>query len=138
MTENKNAMRTIKLLLIFLVLFSFRAGATGYVHNMFVAHKKLQAGKEVVIEKAVVKKHKSIARTTKPVAQAKSAALFNTSIVSSNASATLNERILEEGPSSFFKNEKEDSADESIVTKIIGAFRCMVYAFVGSTPLGNS
>ncbi|WP_031529411.1 hypothetical protein [Dyadobacter crusticola] len=131
-------MKTIKLLLIFLVLFSFRAGATGYVHNMFVAHKKLQAGKEVVIEKAVVKKHKSIARTTKPAVQAKSAALFNTSLAGSNASVTLNERILEEGPSSFFKNEKSENADDSIVTKIIGAFRCMVYAFVGSTPLGNS
>jgi hypothetical protein len=123
-------MKTIKLLFIFLVLFSFQAEATGYVHNMFVAHRKLQACKEVVSEKVIVKKSKATLKLSKPAAHAKNSSFFNTSLAKTSESATLNERILEEGPASFFENEKNEDADDSVVTKLIGVFRNMIYAFI--------
>ncbi|MCE7062722.1 hypothetical protein [Dyadobacter sp. CY343] len=132
-------MKTIKLL-IFLALFSFQAEATGYVHNMFVAHRKLQSGKEVVTEKIATRKVKSAIKISKPAVQAKhNASFLNASLSTQVAeSATLNERILEEGPASFFDSEKSENSDKSIVHKLIGAFRCMLYAFVGLTPVSNS
>ncbi|KAA0990582.1 hypothetical protein [Dyadobacter aurulentus] len=128
-------MKTIKLL-IFLALFSFQAGATGYVHNMFVAHRKLQSGKEVVSEKTTAKKVKSTVKIMKPAGQVKhSASFFNASLTTQpSESVTLNERILEEGPASFFDSEKNEDSGKSMVHKLIGAFRCMLYAFVGLTP----
>jgi hypothetical protein len=50
-------MKTIKLFIL-LLMISLQASATGYVHNMFVAHRKLQSGKECVTEKAIAKKVK--------------------------------------------------------------------------------
>ena len=131
-------MKTIKIL-IFLALFSLQAEATGYVHNMFVAHRKLQSGKEVVNARIATKKVKAAVKI-KPVAQIKqNASFFNASMnTHSSESATLNERILEEGPGSFFDIEKSENSDKSVVHKLIGAFRCMLYAFVGLSPVSNS
>ncbi|MCF0062159.1 hypothetical protein MUK70_23240 [Dyadobacter chenwenxiniae] len=124
-------MKTIKILTL-LVLFSLQAGATGYSHNMFVAHKKLQAGKEctqpserIVAKKArpskVVKHHASVKRVT----------AFTAQFSSNTEPMTLNERILEAGPSSFFTNEEDNGSDDSIVTKLIAFVRCTIYAFIG-------
>ena len=126
-------MKTIKILFIF-TLLSLHAGATGYVHNMFVAHKKLQAGKEVGIEKAVAKKAAPAMKVKQ--AQVKQASFFKTGQMSE--SVTLNERMLKEVPVSFFANEdeKEEESDESMVSKLVSAVRCVIYAFI--PQLGNS
>ncbi|MCE6989187.1 hypothetical protein [Dyadobacter sp. CY323] len=126
-------MKTIKILFIF-TLLSLHAGATGYVHNMFVAHKKLQAGKEIGIEKVVAKKAAPVMKVKN--AQVKQASFFKNSQISE--SITLNERMLKEGPVSFFTNEKEEESDESMVSKLVSVVRCVIYAFVGTPHLGNS
>jgi hypothetical protein len=129
-------MRTIRIVLILSIL-SLQANATGYVHNMFVAHKKLQTGKELVSEKSVGAKVK--ANKQKKSAPAKQANAFNAQLTSQTASATtLNERILAEGPGAFFNSGKEESSDESIVVKLVGAVRCMIYTFLGLPNISNS
>ena len=125
-------MKTIKLL-TFLILVSLQAGATGYAHNMFVAHKKLQAGKESVqpSEKFVAKKAKPSklvkyrAATVKPVAAA-----YSTDLTKEFEKVTLNEKILEAGPS-LFTSEEASSAGDSIVTKLIAFVKSTIYAFLG-------
>jgi hypothetical protein len=128
-------MKTIKILFIF-TLLSVHAGATGYVHNMFVAHRKLQSGKEIGVEKTITKKAAPAARIKS--AQIKQASFFKTSQISE--SVTLNERMLKEGPVSFFtsESEKEGESDETMVSKLVSAVRCVIYAFVGTPQLGNS
>ncbi|NIJ56057.1 hypothetical protein [Dyadobacter arcticus] len=131
-------MKKIKFLLLILTLFSLEAGATGYAHNMFVAHRKLQAGKECVVEKIASKKSKPSAKPTKQVVQVK-ASFINTHLTNQMSNAvTLNQRVLEEGPASFFGSEKNEDNDESVVAKLVTIVRCVVYAFIGSPQLHNS
>jgi hypothetical protein len=130
MTEMKTAMKTLKVVLI-LILFSIQAGATGYSHNMFVAHKKLQAGKEVVQEKVAAKKVKTLKPAAKANVQVKQVQVL------SDSEITLNERILEEGPAALFESDKTENEDQSIVSSLIGAFRSMIYTFIG-VSLGKS
>ena len=128
-------MKTIKILFIF-TLLSLHAGATGYVHNMFVAHKKLQAGKEIVVGKVAAKKA-TPAIKVKASTQVKQASVFKTNLAGPlSESVTLNERMLKEGPMSFFTSEKEEESDESMVSKLVGVVRCVIYAFI--PQLGNS
>ncbi|TLU99998.1 hypothetical protein [Dyadobacter luticola] len=125
-------MKTLKLLILTLTLFSYQAGATGYAHNMFVAHRKLQTGKETVTEKVVVKKAKTVVKA-KATVQVKQAAFVNVDLTNqAPATSTLNERVLEEGPMSFFDSEKSDDGDESMVTKLVSMVRCVIYTFLGS------
>ncbi|QRR02814.1 hypothetical protein [Dyadobacter sandarakinus] len=119
-------MKTVKLFIIFL-LFSLHAGATGYSHNMFVAHKKLQ-GVYAPAEKPAVKK----ARTWKVKPQNQVSAGQNKVI---SKATTLNERVLEEGPESFFNKEAAAETDKTIVTKLVEMVKCVVYAFVGYPAL---
>ena len=126
-------MKTLKLLIL-LALFSLQAGATGYSHNMFVAHKKLQVGKECPSEKIIAKKAK-VSKQVKYSVETKHAAtiFFNTRFTDKMPEKiTLNERILEEGPASFFESEQDSSSDDSVVTKLVSVVRCVVYAFIGS------
>ncbi|MCE7068253.1 hypothetical protein [Dyadobacter sp. CY326] len=127
-------MKTIKIFTL-LVLLSLQAGATGYSHNMFVAHKKLQAGKECIqpseriVAKKAAKHSKMIkyrAASVKPVAAA-----YSTDFANEFEKVTLNERIREATPSSFFSNEDDSDAGESIVTKLIAFVRCTIYTFIG-------
>lgn len=131
-------MKTIKIFTL-LVLFSLQAGATGYSHNMFVAHKKLQAGKECVRsnEKVAAVKAKT---PKKHVVSVKQTPVSFTSQFSNKMTEeiTLNERILEEGPGAFFQIEKEDDKQSAIVTKLVSMVRCVVYALIGSPKLSNS
>ena len=120
-------MKTLRILLI-LILFSIQAGATGYSHNMFVAHKKLQAGKEVVQEKVAVKKVK-----THPKHTAKVNVQVNKTDISSSSDITLNKRILEEGPAAFFEADKNESTDRSVVSTLIHAFQSIIYTFIGTS-----
>jgi len=124
-------MKTFKILTL-LVLFSLKAGATGYSHNMFVAHKKLQAGKECTqpSERIVAKKAKP-SPAVKHHASVKRVTAFTAQFASNTEATTLNERILEAGPSSFFSNEENSDSDDSIVTKLISFVRCTIYAFIG-------
>ena len=123
-------MKTLKIITL-LVLFSLQAGATGYSHNMFVAHKKLQAGKECIqpSERMVAKK----AKPSKVVkhASVKRVTAFTAQFASNTEAMTLNERILEAGPSSFFTNEEDSDSDDSIVTKLVSFVRCTIHAFIG-------
>jgi hypothetical protein len=126
-------MKTFKLLILILTLFSFQAGATGYAHNMFVAHRKLQACKETVSEKVAVKKAKPAVKLSKQTAQVKQASFVHLQLTSPvSETATLNERILEEGPISFFNGEKDEEGDESIVTKLVTMVRCVISSFIGA------
>ncbi|MCE7042052.1 hypothetical protein [Dyadobacter sp. CY312] len=133
-------MKTIKLLTL-LVLFSIQAGATGYSHNMFVAHKKLQAGKE----RNVVREHDVVTRKTSPVkVQIKVSAKAEGSITKQisdkfSKAVTLNQRIVEQGPSSLFvSDDEEEEAGNTIVSRLVGLVKGMVFAFVGSTSLGKA
>jgi hypothetical protein len=123
-------MKKIKLLILILTLFSFHAGATGYTHNMFVAHKKLQAGKESAFEKMTAKKVKPLVKFSKPVAHVKETSVLVDTKQLSDA-ITLNERVLKAGPASFFENDQESESDESMVTKLVAAVRCVIYTFIG-------
>jgi hypothetical protein len=126
-------MKTLKLFLL-LTLLSLQAGATGFAHNMFVAHKKLQTGKEshcVKEKKSAVK-----ANATKPVVRQVSLTNDNTAAVQHFASqmngvVTLNERILTEG-ASYFKSEKETETDESLVAELVQMVKHVFYAFAVS------
>ena len=69
----------------------------------------------------MVKHHASVKRVTAITAQ----------FTSNSEPMTLNERILEAGPSSFFSSEQNSDADDSIVTKLISFVRCTIYAFIG-------
>jgi hypothetical protein len=74
------AMKTIKLLIL-LALFSLQAGATGYSHNMFVAHKKLQVGKECPSEKIIAKKAKVSKQVKYSVETKHTARFFSTRVL---------------------------------------------------------
>jgi hypothetical protein len=131
-------MKTIKIFTL-LVLFSLQAGATGYSHNMFVAHKKLQAGKECVRSNEKIAAQKARA-SRKHVVNVKQAPVSFTSQFTNKMAEeiTLNERILEEGPGAFFQSEKEDDKQSAIVIKLVSMVRCVVYALIGSPKLSNS
>jgi len=136
-------MKIIKLLTL-LVLFSLQAGATGYSHNMFVAHKKLQAGKE----RSTVSSH-AIARKAVPAKVIVKASVSTqdrqreVSIASRFASkvsgvVTLNQRIAEQGPAALFHSEDEETNNNSIVNELVGLVKGIVLAFIGSTSFGKA
>ncbi|OJV19008.1 MAG: hypothetical protein BGO21_01925 [Dyadobacter sp. 50-39] len=126
-------MKTLRIVIL-LTIISLQASATGYVHNMFVAHRKLQSGKECVTEKAVVRKARPVLKAKAPV-QVKHAGLIKNASVNSQV-MTLNARILEEGPAAFFETEPEESEGESMVTKLVSAVRCVIFTFI--PKLGHS
>lgn len=129
-------MKTLRILIL-LTLISLQAGATGYVHNMFVAHRKLQSGKECVTEKAIARKAKPALKAKAPV-QVKHAGLIKNTSASAPGSQimTLNARILEAGPAAFFENESEENEGESMVSKLVGAVKCVIFTFI--PKLGHS
>lgn len=124
-------MKTLRLFILF-ILVSLQASATGYVHNMFVAHKKLQSGKELTAEKVVLKKVKVLMKAAKAPAQVKQAVVVKNTSVNAPATQvmTLNARILEEGPSALFESEEKENEGESMVSKLISAVRCVIYTFI--------
>lgn len=118
---------------------SLQAGATGYVHNMFVAHRKLQSGKECVNEKVAARKVKPAVKVMKTPVQVKHAGVVKNARINMSGPdiVTLNARILEEGPAAFFESEpSEESGDESVVAKLVSVVRCVVYTFI--PKLGRS
>jgi len=135
-------MKTIKLFIV-LILISLQASATGYSHNMFVAHKKLQAGKEFHTVKEHVSKQspaKTVVHKTAVIQQTGESAISYTKSFATKMSSmvTLNDRILEEGPVSFFKDQEKCEINNSIATKLAGFIREVIYAFVGSPSLAKS
>ena len=133
-------MKTLRLFII-LILISLQASATGYVHNMFVAHRKLQSGKECVTEKTIAKKAKPAIKSIKAVkapVQVKHAGLIKNTSASTSASdiVTLNARILQEGPAAFFESEENESNEDSMVSKLVDAVRCVIFTFI--PKLGHS
>ncbi|CAG5011438.1 hypothetical protein DYBT9275_04950 [Dyadobacter sp. CECT 9275] len=135
-------MKILKLFLLFL-LVSLQARATGYTHNMFVAHKKLQAGKEcsIVISKDHTKKnHKPAKQVVKTVNYHEaSKSLTNQLCDQVSGIATLNERILAEGPSAIFKSESEEEkeADNTIVSGLVDLVKRTIYVMVGLPVVGR-
>ncbi len=129
-------MKTLRILIL-LTIISLQASATGYVHNMFVAHRKLQSGKECVTEKAIARKAKPALKAKAPV-QVKHAGVIKNASASAPASQimTLNARILEEGPAALFENESEENEGESMVSKLVGAVKCVIFTFI--PKLGHS
>ncbi|SEI90974.1 hypothetical protein SAMN05216327_104514 [Dyadobacter sp. SG02] len=129
-------MKTLRILIL-LTIISLQASATGYVHNMFVAHRKLQSGKECVTEKAIARKAKPVLKAKAPV-QVKHARMIKNTAANTQAAGimTLNARVLEEGPAAFFESESEESEGESMVTKLVSAVRCVVFTFI--PKLGHS
>lgn len=129
-------MKTLRILIL-LTIISLQASATGYVHNMFVAHRKLQSGKECVTERAIARKAKPALKAKAPV-QVKHAGVIKNTSAGAPASqiTTLNARILEAGPAALFENESEESEGESMVSKLVGAVRCVIYTFI--PKLGHS
>ncbi|SEJ10195.1 hypothetical protein SAMN04487995_3219 [Dyadobacter koreensis] len=135
-------MKTIKLLIV-LVLFSLQASATGYSHNMFVAHKKLQAGKEIHAVKEYGSKRvpaKSVIHKTAVVHQSGLSAISYTKDLATKMSrmVTLNERIIEEVPTSFFEKEEACEINSSIATKLAGFIKDVLYTFLGASSLTGS
>ena len=134
-------MKFIKLFTL-LVLFSLQAGATGYSHNMFVAHKKLQAGKECRIanDQIAVKKAASSKTHVKHASVPRQPEFSFTQEVANKLSGivTLNQKAVENESASLFLTEDEKESDDSIVTKLITVVKGIVYAFVGSSTLGRA
>lgn len=135
-------MKTIKLLIV-LVLFSLQASATGYAHNMFVAHKKLQAGKEIHAVKEQASKQgpaKSVVNKTTVIHQSGLSAITYTKDLATKMSrvVTLNERILEEAPMSIFEKEQAREMNNSIATKLAILIKDVFYAFLGVSSLSKS
>lgn len=129
-------MKTLRILIL-LVTISLQANATGYVHNMFVAHRKLQSGKECVTERTAARKVKPVLKAKAPVQVKHAGVLKNTSAsMPGSEIMTLNARILEEGPAAFFESESEESEGESMVTKLVSAVRCVIFTFI--PKLGHS
>lgn len=128
-------MKTLRILIL-LVIISLQASATGYVHNMFVAHRKLQSGKECVTERAIARKAKPVMKAAKAPVHVKHAGVIKSASMPGSEIMTLNARILEEGPAAFFESESEESEGESMVTKLVSAVRCVIYTFI--PKLGNS
>lgn len=127
-------MKTLRILIL-LTIISLQASATGYVHNMFVAHRKLQSGKECVTEKAIARKAKPVLKAKAPVQVKQAGVIKNTSMPAAEI-MTLNARILEEGPAAFFENESDENEGESMVTKLVSAVRCVIFTFI--PKLGHS
>ncbi|GGN14811.1 hypothetical protein GCM10010967_59140 [Dyadobacter beijingensis] len=128
-------MKTLRIFIV-LILISLQASATGYVHNMFVAHRKLQSGKECVTEKAVARKAKPALKAVKAPVQAKHAGLIKNTSAGTPSIVTLNARILEEGPAALFESEENESSEDSMVSKLVGVVRCVIYTFI--PRLGHS
>jgi hypothetical protein len=126
-------MKTLKLLFI-LTLLSLQASATGFAHNMFVAHKKLQAGK---VSHCVKEKKSPIRATAAKLSVKQTKLVSSNSVVAQdfgaemNGVATLNERILKEG-AAYFRNEKETEADDSLVEELVQMVKSVIYTFAGS------
>ena len=134
-------MKIIKLITL-LVLFSLHAGATGYSHNMFVAHKKLQAGKESktlneqTISKKAISSKVQIKATPSASGQAESS--FTRQVANKlSGMVTLNQRVLEQGPSSFFQAEDDQENEDTIAGKLAVTVKGLVYAFVKSSSFGK-
>lgn len=129
-------MKTLRILIL-LTIISLQASATGYVHNMFVAHRKLQSGKECVTEKAIARKAKPALKAKAPVQVKHAGVIKNTSASAPGSQImTLNARILEAGPAAFFENESEENEGESMVSKLVGAVKCVIFTFI--PKLGHS
>jgi hypothetical protein len=133
------AMKTIKIFIL-LVLFSLQAGASGYSHNMFVAHKKLQLGKECIRpnERIIARKAKASKVHIKLPAAVVKHQITESSFSSVSDQITLNDRILEAGPVSFFTQDENENYDDSFVTRLVALVRSTVYTFIGSSKLRNS
>jgi hypothetical protein len=133
-------MKIVKLLIV-LILFSLQVHATGYSHNMFVAHKKLQAGKEYREVKERVAKQspaKTVVNKTVIIQSGQSAISYTKSIATKvGKMVTLNERILEEGPESFFETEEDEEINNTIATKLAGLIKDVIYTFIGSPSLSK-
>jgi len=135
-------MKIIKLITL-LVLFSMHAGATGYSHNMFVAHKKLQAGKEskTLNEQVISRKATSSKVQVKaaPSAGCQSENSFTRQVANKlSGMVTLNQRVLEQGPSSFFQvADDEHESGDTIAGKLAVTVKGLVYVFIGSSSLGR-
>lgn len=132
-------MKTIKLFIL-LVLFSLQAEASGYSHNMFVAHKKLQAVKECSNpnEKIIAKKAKASkfhVKLPKAVVKQQTVAASFSSV---SDQMTLNDRILEAGPSLFFIAEENENYNKTFVSRLVTMIRSTICTFIGSSKLANS
>jgi hypothetical protein len=135
-------MKTLKLFIVF-ILFSLQVNATGYSHNMFVAHKKLQAGKEFRSIKEHVSKQtpgKTVIHKSAVMQHTGQSAISYTTDLATKMSrmVTLNERILEEAPAAIFGIEESCERNNSIATKLAGLIKDVIYAFIGSPSLAKS
>lgn len=134
-------MKIIRILTL-LIFISLHAGATGYSHNMFVAHKKLQSGKEcrVTNVQTAVKKAGSTKVHGKVSSQSRQPETSITKQFANKLSGMviLNQRVVEEGPASFFQTEDENEGRDSIVIKLVSVVKGLVYTFVGSSSFGKS
>jgi hypothetical protein len=129
-------MKTLKVL-FFLLIVGVQANATGYAHNMFVAHQKLRTGKECVV--------KVKSSTRKPQFQESNLRKGPVMILSQSpvqqiaekvtAIATLNERILDESPKFLFANDQEKESEESLVAMLIGMVKSTLCAFAASLTI---
>lgn len=129
-------MKIIQLLTLF-VLLSLQVGATGYSHNMFVAHKKLQAGKErtsVCDQPAVKKTIPAKVQATISAVNKSGESLSQQISDQFSKAVTLNQRIVEQGPSSLFvpNHEEEEEVGSSLVSDLVNFVKGAVFAFIGS------
>lgn len=130
-------MKTIQLFTLF-ILLSLQAGATGYSHNMFVAHKKLQAGteKSTICEHEKASKPEKVAVRAKVTVKAKQEVSLTRQISHRlSGVATLNQRIVEQGSASFFTSEDEEEMQSSVISKFVGLVKGMVFSFLSSISL---
>ncbi|WP_025765171.1 hypothetical protein [Dyadobacter tibetensis] len=125
----------MKILLSFLLILtiSVQAQASGYAHNMFVAHKKLQTKKEApkVMDK-YPKEHTSVVRTQK-ISLSNQAQFSNADQAEDRKAifSSLNPGMLHESRLNIFEIEEDDdskSATKTIISALVEGVKRMVMA----------
>ncbi len=114
--------------ILFLLFISFQADASGYTHNMFVAHKKMQAVSETLTESV-----KPLEEETKDKTQMNPNTISIAEQLSDQLAgfSTLNQRILNESRISFFDSEEEESTGNTIIGALINSLQKMVFMLLG-------
>jgi hypothetical protein len=122
-------MRTIYTLL-FLFIISIQANASGYTHNMFVAHKKLQT--VTVVQALSDNLSDEVTVESKLTLKVQPELSIADKITDQMAGfSTLNQRILNESRITFFDSEEEESTGNTLIGVFVNSLQKMIKTFLG-------
>lgn len=114
--------------ILFLLLISLKVNASGYTHNMFVAHKKMQMviGSELVSVKEVK------VEVNQPIKKIQASVSITDQLSDQFAGfSTLNQRILQDSKISFFYSDEKEQTGNTIISALINTLQSILYLFLG-------